>query len=134
MALKIAVVKSYLPVCPSPYIVRSSSSDVVEYERLVDLMASGRTTLSKTDILAAMRLYKEEIQRQPAEGRTVKTPTGSFFLSTSGRMGPLDEPFLPGCKENGHGIRLHHRPDRDLERDILGEPREARLAGVAVSV
>ncbi|MGA2546083.1 MAG: hypothetical protein ABSF43_06025 [Rectinemataceae bacterium] len=31
-----------------------------------------------------MQLYKEKIQRQLAEGKTVKTPTGSFFLSAAG--------------------------------------------------
>ena len=61
MALNITVRKNYLPACASPFIVCSDCSEVIEYERLVDLMAKGRTTLTKTDILAAMQLYREEL-------------------------------------------------------------------------
>ena len=53
MALKIAVLKSFLPNCPSPYILRSAL-EPVEFDRFVDSMAEGRTTLSRIDILAAM--------------------------------------------------------------------------------
>jgi hypothetical protein len=134
MALKIAVVKNHLPTCPSPYIVRSESLDVVELEKLIELMASGRTTLTKTDILAAMQLYKEELQRQLAEGKTVKTPTGSFFLSASGSMETLDDSFLPGVKENNHDVRLHHRPDKSLEDAIVAQLRIVREERVDLGV
>jgi|GEM_PF-6865349 hypothetical protein len=40
MALKIAVLKNSLKTCPSPFIVRSNSSDVVEYERFVEIIAA----------------------------------------------------------------------------------------------
>ncbi len=91
MALKIAVLKNFLPNCPSPFMVRSDSSDVVEFERFIEIMAAGRTTLSKTDIMAAMQLYKEELQKQLVEGKTIKTPTSSFYLSAAGSMNSLDE-------------------------------------------
>jgi hypothetical protein len=126
MALKIAVVKNYLPSNPRPFVVRSDCSDVIEYDRLIEIMAKGRTTLSKTDILAAMQLYKEELQRQLAEGTTVKTPTGSFYLSASGSMDSLDESFLPRDQGNNHEVRLHHRPDRALEEEIIAELRIVR--------
>ena len=91
MALKIAVVKNHLPNKASPYFIRSGTSDVVEFDRFVEIMAEGRTTLSQTDIVAAMQLYKEELQKQLSEGKTVKTPTapstsaprGAWVLSTS---------------------------------------------------
>ncbi len=120
MALKIAVLKTYLPNCPSPYIVRSASSDVVEFDRFVDFMAEGRTTLSRVDILAAMQLFKEELQKQLAEGKTVKTPIGSFYMCAAGSMGSLDEPYLPKDSTNNHDLRLHHRPGRVFERSIAG--------------
>ena len=120
MALKIAVLKTFLPNCPSPYIVRSASSEVVEFDRFVDFMAEGRTTLSRIDILAAMQLFKEELQKQLAEGKTVKTPIGSFYMSAAGSMGSLDEPYLPKDGTNNHDLRLHHRPGRVFERSIAG--------------
>ena len=58
MALKIAVPKTFLPNCPSPYIVRSASSELVEFDSFVDFMAEGRTTLSRIDILAAQIVRK----------------------------------------------------------------------------
>ena len=67
MALKIAVLKTFLPNCPSPYIVRSASSEAVEFDRFVDFMAEGRTTLSWIEILAAMQLVegknREDVDR-----------------------------------------------------------------------
>lgn len=126
MALKIAVFKNYLPACPSPYIVRSGNPDVVDYDRLIDTMAKGRTTLTKTDILAAMQLYREEMQRLLAEGRTVKTPTGSFYLCAAGSLGSLEEAFLPKDQGNNHEVRLHHRTERSFEDEILGDLRIVR--------
>ena len=70
MALKIAVLKNFLKTSKSPYVVRSDSSEVVEYDQFVELMAGGRTALSKIEILGAMQLYKEELQKQSSrEGR-----------------------------------------------------------------
>lgn len=121
MALKIAVLKNNFPGCLSPFVVRSENSDIVEYDKLVEIMAKGRTTLSQIDIVAVMQLYKEEVQRQLAEGKTVKTPTGSFFLSAAGSMDSLDESFLPNDQTKNHEVRLHHRPEKSFEASILDE-------------
>jgi hypothetical protein len=121
MALKISVFKNHLASCPSPYIVRSENSETVEFDKLVNLMATGRTTLTKTDILAALQLFKEELQRQLAEGRTVKTPTGAFYLCAAGSLESLDESFLPGCQDNNHEVRLHHRPEKSFEDGLLAQ-------------
>ena len=119
MALKIAVLKNFLKTCPSPFVVRSDSSDVVEYERFVEIMAAGRTALSQIEILGAMQLYKEELQKQLAEGKTVKTPTGSFYMSAAGSMESIDESYLPNDQTNNHAVRLHHKPDSAFENSIL---------------
>ena len=126
MALKIAVRKNHFPNCLSPFVVRSESSDVVEYGKLIEIMAKGRTTLSQIDILAVMQLYKEEVQRQLAEGKTVKTPTGSFFPSAAGSMDSLDESYLPRDQTNNHEVRLHHRPEKRFEKLILDELKIVR--------
>lgn len=119
MALKIAVLKNHLPSCPSPYIVRSVNPDTVEYDHLVNIMAAGRTTLSRTDIMATMQLYKEEVQKLLSEGKTVKTPTGSFFMNASGTMESLEESYLPNDSEKNHEVRLRHKNDKDFETAVL---------------
>jgi hypothetical protein len=121
MPLKIAVVKNHLPSCPSPYVVRSGPADVVEYERFVEIMAQGRTTLTKTEILGCMQLYGEELVKLLSEGRAVKTPTGSFFLSAAGSMDSLDESFLPSDLSRNHDVRLHHRTGKSFEDSILAK-------------
>jgi DNA-binding domain/Domain of unknown function (DUF4469) with IG-like fold len=121
MALKIAVLKNFLKTCPSPFIVRSDSSDVVEFDRFVEIMAAGRTALSQVEILGAMRLYKEELQKLLADGKTVKTPTGSFFMSAAGSMESLDESYLPKDQTNNHEVRLHHKPESSFEASILAD-------------
>ncbi len=137
MSLKISVLKNHLPTGKSPYIVHSDSSDLVEFDRFVDLMAKGRTTLTKTDILAAMQLYKEELQRLLAEGRTVKTPTGSFYICASGCMDSQDESFLPGAQDRNHELRIHHRPEKDFEAAVMADlllVREERFDQVSPSI
>jgi hypothetical protein len=126
MALKIAVLKNHLPTCPSPFIVRSGTSDVVDFDRFLDIMAKGRTTLSRTDILATMQLYKEELQKQLSEGKTVKTPTGSFYLCAAGSLESIDESYVPDDQTNNHEVRLHHKVERDFEQAILTDLRIVR--------
>jgi hypothetical protein len=118
MALKIAVLKNFLKTSTSPYVVRSDSSEVVEYDQFVELMAGGRTALSKIEILGAMQLYREELQKQLVAGRTVKTPTGSFYMSASGSMETLDDSYLPNDQTNNHEVRLHHKTEGAFEDSI----------------
>ena len=118
MALKIAVLKNFLKTSKSPYVVRSDSSEVVEYDQFVELMAGGRTALSKIEILGAMQLYREELQKQLLAGRTVKVPTGSFYMSASGSMETLDDSYLPNDQTNNHDVRLHHKNEGAFEDSI----------------
>jgi hypothetical protein len=119
MALKLTIYKNHLPACPSPYVVRSESSAVVDFDRFVDLMSRYPTTLSKADIVAAMALYREILVLQLAEGKTVKTPTGSFCLFAAGTMDAVDEAFLPKDQDKNHEVRLHHRADKAFEDEVL---------------
>jgi hypothetical protein len=119
MALKIAILKNYLPKCTSPYVVRSVNPETVEYDHLLDIMAAGRTTLSRTDIIATMQLYKEEVQKLLCEGKTVKTPTGSFFMNASGTMESLDDSFLPNDSDKNHEVRVRHKAEKDFENSVI---------------
>ena len=74
MALKIAVLKNFPKTSTSSFIVRSDSSEVVEYEKFIEIMAAGRTALSQIEILGAMRLRFEP--KDAAQGL--------FFADASG--------------------------------------------------
>jgi len=121
MALNITVHKNYLPTCQSPYTVRSENSEVIKFNRLVDLMAKEGTTLTKTDLLASMELEKDEVVKQLAEGKVVKTAMGSFFACASGTMDSVDQSFLVKDPTNNHELRVHFRPDRDFEQQVIDE-------------
>ena len=116
MSLKIMVLKNHLATCKDPFVVRSSAPVVtVELEEFFNIMARGRTTLTRTEVSGAMQLYKEELIRLLSEGKAVKTPTGTFHFSASGSLAAIDGSFLPDSPATNHGIRLHHKADRAFE-------------------
>jgi len=114
MPLKIILQDNHLPACQKPFVVRSILSDTMDFDSFVDIMASGRTTLSKIDILAAMQLYSEELGKQLAEGKSVKTPIGLFYLSAAGSMDTPDDSFLPSDQGTSHELRLHFRAETNF--------------------
>jgi len=119
MPFNLRITPNHLPACDSPYIAQSGKSDVVSYERFIDIMSRGKTALSKGEIRNAMELFKVELQKQLEDGKTVKTLVGTYYLCASGRLNSLDEAFQPKDKATGHKIRLHHRPDKNFEQSIL---------------
>jgi hypothetical protein len=121
MSLRINVLPNHLASSKSPYFVRSENSDVVDYDRLVDLMAKDNTTITRADILATLAVYREVLQGQLAEGKSVKTPTGIFFVCASGCLESIDDSFTPGAQDKNHELRIHHRPDRDFEASVMAE-------------
>jgi hypothetical protein len=119
MSLSVVALKNHLATCENPYYAHTEWSATVEYEKLVDIMATGRTTLTKPDIRGCIELLVEEIVKLVADGKYVKTPLGSFYLCASGKFDSPDEAFTPGEGENAHELRLHFRPDKPLESQIL---------------
>jgi len=86
MSLRVTARKNHLANRASPFIFQTASSDIVEFDRLVGLMAS-RTTLMKPDLFASMELLAEEVKEQLADGKTVKTPLG--VCRREGRRGTV---------------------------------------------
>jgi hypothetical protein len=118
MSLTVVPAKNYLPTRTTPYIVRTTWADTVEYSELVDIMAKGRTTLTKPDITGCIELLLEEIAKLVADGKYVKTPIGSFYLCASGKLDSLDQAFTPGDGEGAHVLKLHFRADRAMEAEL----------------
>jgi hypothetical protein len=126
MSLTITVRKNTLTAAINPWCVRSTTSDVVDRDRLIDLMAEEGTTLTKTDILAAMNLHQEVLRKLLIDGKTIKTQMGSFYLCASGSMAAEDEAFLPDTAGGNHDIRIHFRPDSAFEEAVRAAVRIVR--------
>ena len=104
-------------------------------------MAAGRTTLTKTDIIAVFQLAREELARLLAEGCYVKTPLGAALPVAKGRFRSQRDPFLPKSPSSGHELRIDFRIDPRIEeealasiqciRDKQGDRRPPRIVAVA---
>jgi len=119
MALRIRAIPNNLKSGGKPYFAYASTSDLVESEEFIDRMAAGRTTLSKTDILAVFQLAREELSGLLAEGCYVKTPLGSAYPVARGAFESPFEPFRPGRRGTGHGLRFEFRLEAALEAEAL---------------
>jgi hypothetical protein len=140
MALTIRAMRNNLGTSDSPYYALATWSEVVENETFIDRMAAGRTTLSKTDILAVFQLAREELGRLLAEGCYVKTPLGAALPVAKGRLDSPDDSFLPNSPSSGHGLRIDFRIDPAIEaealasiqciRDKEGDRRSPRITAI----
>jgi len=119
MALRIRAIRNNLRSGPNPWYALASWSDTIESEAFIDRMAAGRTTLSKTDILAVCQLAREELTKLLAEGCYVKTPLGAALPVATGALSSPDEPFRPKVPASGHSLRFDFRIDPKIERDAL---------------
>jgi hypothetical protein len=128
MPLRIRATRNNLGTSDSPYYALASWSEIIESDEFIARMASGRTTLSKTDIIAVFQLAREELGRLLAEGCYVKTPLGSAIPRASGKFGSPDDPFQPGRRGSGHELRFDFRLDPVISREALAAIRCVRDA------
>ena len=126
MSLSIRPLKNHLPTSDAAYLVHSECSDTVEYGDLVDIMARGRTTLTKPDISGCLELFFEEIEKLVEDGKYVKTPLGAFYLCASGKLESPDQPFTPRTEGSDHDLRLHFRQARGLGQELVAKARTER--------
>lgn len=126
MALTIRTMRNHLGTSDKPYYALASVSELVECEAFIDRMASGRTTISKTDIIAVFQLAREELGRLLAEGCYVKTPLGAALPVAKGAFREADDPFLPRSAGSGHELRIDFRIDPSIEREALASIRCVR--------
>jgi hypothetical protein len=119
MALTIRAMQNNLGTSESPYYALASWSELVEADDFIDRMAAGRTTLSKTDIIAVFQLAREELSRLLAEGCYVKTPIGAALPVAKGSFRSPSDPFLPKSPNSGHELRIDFRIDPRIEKEAL---------------
>lgn len=108
------------------YRFHSRCSGSVDFEGLVELMAAGRTTVTAPDIRAVLELFRQTVAELAADGRYVRTPLGSFYLSAAGTAASPGERFSPGADGSGHELRLRFRPDRGFEAIIAKRAKVKR--------
>ncbi|PKL25851.1 MAG: hypothetical protein CVV47_04195 [Spirochaetae bacterium HGW-Spirochaetae-3] len=109
-----------------PYMVHTTYKETIGFDGLVDRMATGRTTITKTDLAGAFQLLTEELHKAVSEGYVVKLPFGSFYLSSSGTFDQPDQPFVYGQEESNHDLRLHFRANRTEEISMAQDARIQR--------
>lgn len=141
MSLTIRAMRNHLGTSEKPYYALASWSEVVESEAFIDRMAAGRTTISKTDILAVFQLAREELARLLAEGCYVKTPLGAALPVAQGSFASLCDSFLPKSPDSGHELRFDFRILPEIEEEALasiqcvrdreGDRRSPRLLSVS---
>jgi hypothetical protein len=117
----------HLKTSSKPYHVRSYTSDTVEVQELVEIMAAGRTAISGIEIAGCFRLFAEEFIKLVADGKLVKTPIGSFYLSASGTLDTKNQPFAPGDSSQDHGFSIHYLPDKNTDAAIKRQARWAQV-------
>ena len=128
MSLVVVSQKNHLPTSANSFFVHTAWSDTIEYDSLVDIMASGRTTLTKPDIAGCLELLTEEVMKLVADGKYVKFPLGSFYLCAAGKLDSADQAFTPQDSSSEHALRLHFRADRSIETQLLAMARVERGA------
>jgi hypothetical protein len=141
MSLTIRAMRNHLGTSEKPFYALASWSGVVDSDAFIDRMAAGRTTLSKTDIIAVFQLAREELGRLLADGCYVKTPLGAALPVVKGGFFFPDDPFLPRRPGSGHELRIDFRIDPEIEtralasvqcvRDKEGDRRSPRIFAVA---
>lgn len=125
--LYIFSVVNTLKTCLKPFLIRSSRSDAIELDELIDVMAQGRTTLSKPDITGCLQLLVEEVTKLVSDGKFVKTPLGAFYLSAGGKLETKNQAFTPGVGTLDHELTLHFRTNKTVEDRIKSNARWERI-------
>ena len=124
--IKITALQNQLPTVTKRYVAHIADRQHIGFDEFIGTMASGRTTVTKTDIVANMQLFFEELIKELVKGASIKVPLGTFYMSVSGTFDDVDQPFVYGDKEYGHDFRLHFRPDRATEISIAQSIKSCR--------
>ena len=124
MALLISALKNHLRTCDKAFLVHTQHGSTVDYQGLLKRLAEGRTTITLPDALAVIELLWMELRKALALGEVVKLPFGSFYISASGTFDQPDQPFIYG--DHDHDLRLHFRPNRNLEENLAKETQLER--------
>jgi hypothetical protein len=126
MPLTIRAMRNHLGTSEYPYYALASWYEFIDSEAFIDRMAVGRTTLSKTDIIAVFQLAREELARLLADGCYVKTPLGAALPVAKGSFRSASDPFLPRDPNSGHELRFDFRIDPAIETEALASIRCVR--------
>jgi len=126
MPLTIRAMRNHLGTSEYPYYALASWYDFIDSDAFIDRMAAGRTTLSKTDIVAVFQLAREELTRLLADGYYVKTPLGAALPVAKGSFRSTWDPFLPRDPNSGHELRFDFRIDPAIETEALASIQYVR--------
>ena len=72
--IKITAIQNQLPMVKKRFVVHIADRQHIGFDEFTNTMASGRTTVTKTDIVANMQLFFEELTKELVKGASIKLP------------------------------------------------------------
>ncbi|GAB1455356.1 hypothetical protein MASR2M48_06630 [Spirochaetota bacterium] len=118
MALTVGARKNTLTGKNKEFRFHASCSGSVEKDEFIEIMSRENSALGRKELEAALALIGRTLARLVADGNSVRTPIGAFYLSAVGLADKESSPFTPRDEASGHGFRLRFRPDRSFEAQV----------------
>lgn len=91
--IKYALRENLLTAEPDDYMAQVTDSQVFTMDDIIDRMAKRGTTVTRTDLVAIMTLYKEECAAIIGEGGQLNTPLINTQASITGVFNGADDTF-----------------------------------------
>ncbi len=117
MALQYELLKNQLGANPKGYHACVVQQDILNRERLVEMMVNRGTTLTKTDIEAALTCLDEVLGEIIKNGSGLNTGTFTLHLDIKGSFDDISSNFNPA--ENKLAINMNaNKPLKDLLDEV----------------
>jgi len=110
MVIKYSLQKNHLTSAPNDYIAYVLATSTDGIEQVIERMIEQGSTVSRSDILAALEDFFSAIESIVLEGRNANTPIANFGTSIKGVFNGQDDSFDPHhhrlCARVSPGARL----------------------------
>jgi hypothetical protein len=116
--LKVYVTHNNFANKKKKYSFRSTTTETMSQNQLIDAIANANTTVTKADTIAVMSELQEQFDKAIKNGKSVTLFMGTFTASASGTAESHTETFKPGnykdkrTPKRDHKISLIFKPAR----------------------
>jgi hypothetical protein len=101
--LKVYVTHNNFANKKKKYSFRSTTTETMSQNQLIDAIANANTTVTKADTIAVMSELQEQFDKAIKNGKSVTLFMGTFTASASGTAESHTETFNP-CRHNNRSI------------------------------
>ncbi len=95
MVISYSLFENHLTSDPDDYLARVTSQGTADQDTLVDDVIKRGTTVTRSDLLAALDAYHQAIVDRLLEGQRVNTPVANFGMAIRGTFDGADDEFDP---------------------------------------